>query len=119
MRLYAPKRDALTGEWNPPPVLKTEAAPDGAAHYLKKLQIFFWIRSCDEHIDRDHERHIEANMVQSVAYISCVKAPPIPSRLDLWNRRAHKRSVRSEQVAEHKEKERRQSNRAGQGQNPG
>jgi hypothetical protein len=41
MRLYARKRDALTGEWNPPPVLKTEAAPDGAAHHLKKLQIFF------------------------------------------------------------------------------
>jgi hypothetical protein len=26
MRLYAPKRDALTGEWNPPPVTKTESA---------------------------------------------------------------------------------------------
>jgi hypothetical protein len=26
MRLYAPKRDALAGEWNPPPVTKTEAA---------------------------------------------------------------------------------------------
>jgi hypothetical protein len=24
MRLYAPRRDALTGEWNPPPVTKTE-----------------------------------------------------------------------------------------------
>jgi hypothetical protein len=22
MRLYAPKSDALTGEWNPPPVMK-------------------------------------------------------------------------------------------------
>ena len=23
MRLYAPKSDALTGKWNPPPVVKT------------------------------------------------------------------------------------------------
>jgi hypothetical protein len=41
-RLYAPKRDALTGEWNPPPVQKTEAAADGSIeHDPKKLQIFF------------------------------------------------------------------------------
>jgi hypothetical protein len=26
MRLYAPKSDALTGKWNPPPVTKTAAA---------------------------------------------------------------------------------------------
>jgi hypothetical protein len=26
MRLYAPKSDALTGKWNPPPVMK-EAQP--------------------------------------------------------------------------------------------
>jgi hypothetical protein len=25
MRLYAPKSEALTGKWNPPPVTKTEA----------------------------------------------------------------------------------------------
>jgi hypothetical protein len=31
MRLYAPKRDALTGEWNPPQIQKTVAAADGAA----------------------------------------------------------------------------------------
>jgi hypothetical protein len=24
MRLYAPKEDALTGKWNPPPVVKIE-----------------------------------------------------------------------------------------------
>ena len=27
MRLYAPKSDALTGKWNPPPVLKAQAVP--------------------------------------------------------------------------------------------
>ena len=27
MRLYAPKADALTGKWNPPPVVKTGATP--------------------------------------------------------------------------------------------
>ena len=27
MRLYAPKSDALTGKWNPPPVMRTEALP--------------------------------------------------------------------------------------------
>ncbi len=27
MRLYAPKSDALTGKWNPPPVLKEQASP--------------------------------------------------------------------------------------------
>ena len=27
MRLYAPKSDALTGKWNPPPVVKTVVAP--------------------------------------------------------------------------------------------
>lgn len=27
MRLYAPKSDALTGKWNPPPVVKTAAPP--------------------------------------------------------------------------------------------
>jgi hypothetical protein len=26
MRLYAPKPDALTGKWNPPPVVKSSAA---------------------------------------------------------------------------------------------
>ncbi len=26
MRLYAPKSDALTGKWNPPPVVKTVTA---------------------------------------------------------------------------------------------
>ena len=26
MRLYAPKSDALTGKWNPPPVVKSAAA---------------------------------------------------------------------------------------------
>lgn len=30
MRLYAPKRDALTGEWNPPPVTKVKARAGGA-----------------------------------------------------------------------------------------
>jgi hypothetical protein len=31
MRLYAPKRDALTGEWIPPPVTMTKAsASEGA-----------------------------------------------------------------------------------------
>jgi hypothetical protein len=24
MRLYAPKSDALTGKWNPPPVVRTD-----------------------------------------------------------------------------------------------
>jgi hypothetical protein len=24
MRLYAPKSEALTGKWNPPPVVKTQ-----------------------------------------------------------------------------------------------
>jgi hypothetical protein len=24
MRLYAPKSDALTGKWSPPPVMKTQ-----------------------------------------------------------------------------------------------
>jgi hypothetical protein len=27
MRIYAPKSDALTGKWNPPPVLRVEAVP--------------------------------------------------------------------------------------------
>ena len=27
MRLYAPKADALTGKWNPPPVMKAQAVP--------------------------------------------------------------------------------------------
>ena len=27
MRLYAPKADALTGKWNPPPVVKEQATP--------------------------------------------------------------------------------------------
>ena len=27
MRLYAPKSDALTGKWNPPPVVKIGATP--------------------------------------------------------------------------------------------
>ena len=27
MRLYAPKSEALTGKWNPPPVVKTVVAP--------------------------------------------------------------------------------------------
>ena len=27
MRLYAPKSDALTGKWNPPPVMRTQATP--------------------------------------------------------------------------------------------
>jgi hypothetical protein len=27
MRLYAPKSDALTGKWNPPPVVKAQAVP--------------------------------------------------------------------------------------------
>jgi hypothetical protein len=26
MRLYAPKSEALTGKWNPPPVTKNQAA---------------------------------------------------------------------------------------------
>jgi hypothetical protein len=26
MRLYAPKAEALTGKWNPPPVVKANAA---------------------------------------------------------------------------------------------
>jgi hypothetical protein len=26
MRLYAPKADALTGAWNPPPVMKAAAS---------------------------------------------------------------------------------------------
>ena len=30
MRLYAPKADALTGKWNPPPVMKAQAAPISA-----------------------------------------------------------------------------------------
>jgi hypothetical protein len=25
MRLYAPKSEALTGKWNPPPIVKTQA----------------------------------------------------------------------------------------------
>jgi hypothetical protein len=31
MRLYAPKSDALTGKWNPPPVVKLETSPGFAA----------------------------------------------------------------------------------------
>lgn len=31
MRLYAPKSDALTGKWNPPPVVKTEGPTPGQA----------------------------------------------------------------------------------------
>jgi hypothetical protein len=31
IRLHAPKRDALTGKWNPPPVTKTKAASSGEA----------------------------------------------------------------------------------------
>ena len=27
MRLYAPKADALTGKWNPPPVTKVQEVP--------------------------------------------------------------------------------------------
>jgi hypothetical protein len=27
MRLYAPKADALTGKWNPPPVMKAQTVP--------------------------------------------------------------------------------------------
>jgi hypothetical protein len=27
MRLYAPKSDALTGKWNPPPVAKEQTSP--------------------------------------------------------------------------------------------
>ena len=27
MRLYGPKSEALTGKWNPPPVVKTQALP--------------------------------------------------------------------------------------------
>jgi hypothetical protein len=27
MRLYAPKSDALTGKWNPPPVMRDESIP--------------------------------------------------------------------------------------------
>ena len=30
MRIYAPKSDALTGKWNPPPVTKVQAAPTAA-----------------------------------------------------------------------------------------
>jgi hypothetical protein len=30
MRLYAPKSDALTGKWNPPPVMKVQAVPAAA-----------------------------------------------------------------------------------------
>ena len=30
MRLYAPKADALTGKWNPPPVTKAQVAPISA-----------------------------------------------------------------------------------------
>jgi len=31
MRLYAPRSEALTGQWNPPPVTKGEAVPSLAA----------------------------------------------------------------------------------------
>src|SRR5271165_5739107 len=31
MRLYAPKSDALTGKWNPPPILRGQAAPTFSA----------------------------------------------------------------------------------------
>jgi hypothetical protein len=27
MRLYAPKSEALTGKWNPPPVMRLEELP--------------------------------------------------------------------------------------------
>ena len=27
MRLYAPRSDALTGRWNPPPVMRLEPVP--------------------------------------------------------------------------------------------
>ena len=30
MRLYAPKSEALTGKWNPPPVMKVQAVPTAA-----------------------------------------------------------------------------------------
>ena len=30
MRLYAPKSDALTGKWNPPPVTKVQEVPAAA-----------------------------------------------------------------------------------------
>ena len=30
MRVYAPKSDALTGKWNPPPVVKVQTVPAGA-----------------------------------------------------------------------------------------
>ena len=32
MRLYAPKSEALTGKWNPPPVVKTQARPSTGTH---------------------------------------------------------------------------------------
>lgn len=28
MRLYAPKSDALTGKWNPPPIMKVQGPPE-------------------------------------------------------------------------------------------
>jgi hypothetical protein len=27
MRLYGPKSDALTGKWNPPPVMRAQSLP--------------------------------------------------------------------------------------------
>ena len=30
MRLYAPKSEALTGKWNPPPVMKVQKVPSAA-----------------------------------------------------------------------------------------
>ena len=30
MRIYAPQADALTGKWNPPPVMKAQTVPAAA-----------------------------------------------------------------------------------------
>jgi hypothetical protein len=32
MRLYGPKSEALTGKWNPPPVMKVQEVPPLATH---------------------------------------------------------------------------------------
>ena len=39
MRLYAPKSDALTGKWNPPPVVKSARTGDLAAIELGRLAL--------------------------------------------------------------------------------